>query len=549
MQGRGIVLNPLRSRHVLQLLGSVLGPIIHRIARTYPPELPNTITSSFSGLAGIRKPPDSFSVIDISGMDPEDQMRIRVIQGLMNRDRPALYVISNDHDRFWLKQIPGEQSRVKEADLPTFPSIRFRLHSLIQRYLTLTLCGINDAIPTTTKDDDDADIIIDLSSLSDQEIVQRMIEVSNETSRSVISFRNSVDPEHVDITVRNKIFLSPLPLSNTIPIIGRLFPKRSKVQAIQEIMSHLEPDSAMVGYNISSGVFGEYETISFLSRHGCFSIPVPGVSNLSFFASLPRYVPTKITLLPSKDAVSRPLSSFMHADLTSNPSDQSDPVHDDAVKKTYIAIVLSDGDNLDLPYSRYDFFTQAHSTPLGWSISPFLNEFIPPLFKFYKRNLPPTDSFVCAPSGAGFCYPSKNANLPAFVDHTKNFMKQCGLEYLWMLDHPLWGYSPALLEMFAPFTKGMFLEYVIVRSYRQSMELHGGTPTIFSSMFIERDGNIASRIRKKAPKLTPGFLFVGAEMRYNSPEHIDVEVEKLDPGRFEVVPIPRFFDLLGEHLR
>ena len=209
-----------------------------------------------------------------------------------------------------------------------------------------------------------------------------------------------------------------------------------------------------------------------------------------------------------------------------------------------MVIVLSDGDNLDLPYSTYGSFGQDHTTPLGWSLSPLLNEFAPIMFEHYSSHLAQGDAFVAAPSGGGFCYPSVNPHLPAFIEHTERTMRENRLRFLWLLDHPVRGYPKKLLGKVARFTTGIFMEYVILRPYHRSMEMYDGTPAVFSSGFVERDGRIAERIIARTPRKKPAFLFVGVEMRYNTPEHIDAEVSKLDPEEYEVVSVPRFFELV-----
>lgn len=128
-------------------------------------------------------------------------------------------------------------------------------------------------------------------------------------------------------------------------------------------------------------------------------------------------------------------------------------------------------------------------------------------------------------------------------------MQRSGLEYLWLLDHPFRGYWPEVVEQFASFTKGSFLECAIIRSYRQSIELHGGTPAIFSSAFFEDEDTIAACIRRRSCRHHPGFLFIGSEMRHTTPGHVDAEIAGLDPKEFEVLGIPVFFRRLMDHPR
>jgi hypothetical protein len=548
MRGPSNLPNPLRSRSHALRLGDVFGPLIHRFARVAPYSLSISSTSHFQGLPHDRKVPDQFFTRDITEMNPDEVLRLRVIQGLMNRSGPALYLIGNHHDSFWLGRLSGDHRPLRDSDIPIFPEILFDPDSMLQRYLALTLCGIHGCVPVH----DAQDPFLNISSLTEKATLTMMIETSRKTNSSMISFRNTPYPEQVDFIVRDRLFLSPLSLPCHIPIIGRFLPKNTQARTLLSIMDSLDNDSLMIGYNIRAGVFGEYETISFLSDHGCSSLPVPGVPNLSFFSTLPRiHIRSGGGPISNSPVLSENRSSEMQNPVpivTSNKPEHIQSIPSEGPSKTYIAILLSDGDNLELPFQKYESFGEKHSTPLGWSISPFLNEFAPTMFDYYSSNLAGQDTLVCAPSGAGFTYPSQHANLPAFLQHTRNFMDQSHLEYLWLLDHPFRGYSPMLLNVLSRFVRGMFLEYAIVRSYRQSMELYGTTPAVFSAGFVETDGKIAKKIIQKTPKKGSGFLAIGVEMRYHSPSFIDSEIDSLDPDRYEVVGIPRFFELMRNHL-
>jgi len=50
--------------------------------------------------------------------------------------------------------------------------------------------------------------------------------------------------------------------------------------------------------------------------------------------------------------------------------------------------------------------------------------------------------------------------------------------------------------------------------------------------------------RKGKKRKVPTFLFIGVEMRYNTPQHIDSEVAKLDREQYEVVSIPYFMEMV-----
>ncbi|MBT3940595.1 hypothetical protein HOD83_00575 [Candidatus Woesearchaeota archaeon] len=492
--------------------GERFGPAVHVFSRVFPLTISAQESTSFQGLTGPRSQPDKILVYDVSRRSEEERIQARVAQGLLNRDKPTLYLLENPQDKFWLSQLDYESELVLKLDYSGYPRIKYDPTSTKQKYLAITLAGVHDAMPVT----DGQDLLYDLTILSDNEIHNLMLETSNHTNKQLISFRSG-RVDHIDFIVKNRMFLSPLALHGTtiLPVSHK---SESESKVIREIFSKMEPDCLMVGYNINSGIPGEVETINFLSQHGCSSIPIPRVPNLSFFSSLPRAEPTHTT--------------------------EIQPIK--LENKTYIVLLMSDGDNLDLPYKRYGSFGQEHTTPLTWSISPLINEFSPTMFDYYSSNLQQIDSFVVAPSGGGFVYPSKHRYLPAFIEHTDKFMQELNLDYIWLLDHPTRGYSPELLGKFAEISDGLFMEYVILRTYEQSIEMYNDTPAIFSAAFIEKEGNIAQRVVQRTPQRKPAFLVVSLEMRYNTPEHIDSEIARLDSELYEVVSAPDFFALLQQ---
>jgi hypothetical protein len=492
--------------------GERFGPLVHVVARSFPIPLSEQESPAFQGLTNPRSQPTMIQIYDITDLSEEEQIQAKVVQGLMNRDKPTLYLIEHENeDQFWLSQIDAETEVVSKLDYSVYQTIKYDPDNVKQKYLAITLAGVHDAMPSTSEGS-----LYDLTNLSRTDLHNMMLETSEHTNKKMISFRSG-KIDHIDFIVKNKIFLSPLALQSTtiLPVDHK---SSSESELIREIMSQMDPDCAMVGYNINAGIAGEVETMNFLSEFGCYSIPVPNVPNLSFFSGLPREQPSHSTI-------------------------ESDVQLDD---KVYVVILMSDGDNLELPYKRYDSFEQEHENPLTWSITPFLNEFAPPIFNYYSSNLPESDAFVVAPSGGGFGYPSRNINLLAFVEHTDRLMNELDLQYIWLLDHPYRGYSPELLAKFADISNGLFMEYTILRNYEDAIEFYKDTPAVWSAAFVEKDGDIAQRIIQRTPQERPAFLVIGIEMRYNSPQHIDSEIARLDPDLYEVVSAQDFFRLVSQ---
>jgi len=119
------------------------------------------------------------------------------------------------------------------------------------------------------------------------------------------------------------------------------------------------------------------------------------------------------------------------------------------------------------------------------------------------------------------------------------------LKYIWLLDIAFRGYSPEMLDEFSQISNGLFMEYTILQPYSKSIEFYNDNPAVWSAAFVEKDGNIAERIVERTPKERPAFLFIGTEMRYNFPKHIDSEIAQLSDD-YEVVSVPEFIDLIKQ---
>ena len=103
--------------------------------------------------------------------------------------------------------------------------------------------------------------------------------------------------------------------------------------------------------------------------------------------------------------------------------------------KTYIAITMSDGDNLCTwnDYWRKYFNDPLHGTfPMGYGMGPTLLDLSPPLAQWFYENAAPTDEFLCDVSGVGYISPSdwgralkdEPAAFRQFYDWTQDYMKR-----------------------------------------------------------------------------------------------------------------------------
>src|SRR6266700_3500063 len=99
-----------------------------------------------------------------------------------------------------------------------------------------------------------------------------------------------------------------------------------------------------------------------------------------------------------------------------------------AEPKAYVSFTISDGDNLQ--YSQHRMLKiwrdQARgSLPIGWTISPVLQQAAPAMAAYYAHTASANDELIAGPSGAGYMFPSRwpAEQLPAFLQRTGALMQ------------------------------------------------------------------------------------------------------------------------------
>jgi len=85
--------------------------------------------------------------------------------------------------------------------------------------------------------------------------------------------------------------------------------------------------------------------------------------------------------------------------------------------KVYVAIFISDGDNIQyVQHALRGIWDRSASrrgkVPLNWTIAPGLVDIGPGILNYYYSTAPSNDCFVCGPSGMGYLMPCNTLNEP-----------------------------------------------------------------------------------------------------------------------------------------
>jgi hypothetical protein len=104
-------------------------------------------------------------------------------------------------------------------------------------------------------------------------------------------------------------------------------------------------------------------------------------------------------------------------------------------KKAYVAVFMSDGDNLQLdehlvPQKWLD--ANRGKVPIGWTLSPALVEVAPLILAYFRRTATANDVLVSGPSGLGYTYPQfwPARLFPQYTQTSRGYLAEAGFRII-----------------------------------------------------------------------------------------------------------------------
>ncbi|CAE7227035.1 unnamed protein product, partial [Symbiodinium sp. CCMP2456] len=332
-------------------------------------------------------------------------MTVAALQGLLNKKlgRPAVFLRKMPADADWLKTAIAMEPSLKEAKFqevqwPDLLEAAVTAGAVSGRVLVnssepwsfasaVTLAALHTAIPI------DAGISLkrSLPVLADlrgrwasqveatKALVWEGVLKNVTTSRIVVQTPQLLSEGFlVDLALKDKMFVMWLDDLCTNGTQGNLL-----FRQVTEFLSEAGRELSIMGYFAGSEVVADCTT-----SHSEISLVSDFAPNLAFFSLLPPVVSLKqAPLLPV-------------------------PMYDSS--KIYVALLSSDGDNMQLDYNSLRPRMEerlALCPPVGWTISNRLMEFAPTVLRWFFAAANRTghaDSFLMGPSGYGFLHPSSN---------------------------------------------------------------------------------------------------------------------------------------------
>jgi hypothetical protein len=380
---------------------------------------------------------EHLNVYNIQSASFDVQLSVTTMVGLINRPRPQVYLINNDDDTFWLNtafaSIPHDTAPVANDDvldalLTTYRSsvqgmIIYDPNFIDSINIATTLAGQRDGIVVSPaqvqalqQGPHKLPVLADLRTYGWRTRLQayywaQQNLLSNASTRLIAG----LDPKNAtglrSFLVATRTFVYWLDSRNPLPDSSLSW--TSERGLMQQIFATLPAGATHLGWFIDepSGVCLTTEAAKAVLATDLFI-------NLEVWTS-----------------IQPPAAIARIKDMPVAPPQQAAA----AEPKAYVSFTISDGDNLQ--YSQHRMLKiwrdpARGSLPIGWTISPVLQQAAPAMAAYYAHTASANDELIAGPSGAGYMFPSRwpTEQLPAFLQRTGALMQEMNLSLLEVLD-------------------------------------------------------------------------------------------------------------------
>ncbi len=364
--------------------------------------------------------PTHLTVFDVRGASQETQLSVALMAGLINRPVPRVYLIWNDGDAFWLKELLGG---VSQESSPTSGD------------------GALDGMLIMFRDAVQGLIIYDPGFPDSVNVATTMAGQYDCLVVSPDQAANLQQPFHLPVhtDLRNQHW------SNRAAAYD--WARQNLLAgASGHAVAGLNPSIAgLRSFLVANRIF-TYWLDSSSGEQGLMGQILktfaPGAVHLGWFVDEPSGV--KLTSSAAMPVLATDLFSNLEV-WTGVPNATSiaqvNPEQAGSIdsSKVYLSFTISDGDNLQ--YIQRHMMqlwqdTARGTIPLGWTISPVLSQAAPAMAAYYAHTATAQDELIAGPSGAGYMYPSQwpQQQLGAFLQRTVQMVRSMNLTTLEVLD-------------------------------------------------------------------------------------------------------------------
>ncbi len=365
--------------------------------------------------------------------DSEEMLTVTALQGIVNKTKPRLLVLSSNEEEgtlTWPNTIGSRIRQISDAKaLDTLAGYASEcsgvvLYSLTRsehyRNLALTAASTMNAIPMTF------DVYLKWQKAGIE--LPILADLSNLTYTSEVDIYNYMyDNYWKDCNHRLLISLSP---SNTYNLhdmasaLGSATVYLDCMNTAQEEVLAKFLDDMTPGQGLVMGWFtSERSGITTVAEHGLTTVPADYFNNGTVYSGVSHTIKTDgIPTMPELD------------------------------NKVYVMVIVSDGDNIQYNQHamRVKWGTGRGTVPINWTISPALVDIAPNILNYYYASATDNDCLVCGPSGYGYAlivnslaeagapignYMSDLNDFKAYVSVTDRYLMRSGLRVVTVWDY------------------------------------------------------------------------------------------------------------------
>lgn len=463
-------------------------------------------------------PADTLLVCDMTNAQSDLQLAVITLQGIVNRERPQIYLLLQPTDQLWLQWmlrrgfIKSEERISEPREL--FNRFRDKIKGAIifdprlpaSKNIATMLASLKDAVVVSPRlaKELNLPIVEDLRGRWKKSIEAYRWAYENLWDKMNHQVLACLYPEHYwirDYLVENKIFIFWLPgrIDGAEPYSS----PAEEVRFVEELLAKAPANIPIMGYpwaGVDVGM-GEGPGVTLFSEFAKFLVGSINCSNLSVHSGI--NIPG---LRPSPPPPPPKLER----------------------NKVYVSFIISDGDNLPvLTAGNFPQLWQDKTRgkfPIGWTMSPSAHLLIPAIVDYYFSTATQNDAFLAAVSGIGYCYPDsygvryrdRGRVFDEFLDITAQHMGIMGLKMAWIMGVT----RPELISKYAERIPGLlaiFPDYGRrLNEYSEAVYMTAKNVPVFHAATGWRENisreeqikNLVAQVRSITPSQRPAFLHI-----------------------------------------
>jgi len=382
---------------------------------------------SFNGIKEVLLKNRNVLLVDLIHSSYDEQMTIVSIQGVINKERPKMFLLLSEYEKSWLtslKKLYGlsfyqaDPEDIKRYFIKLIgKQIIYDKDAIYSVNLATSMAGLEQAVLTHT--DLGIKTVFDCRNKWKNKIEAykwAMRNIFPNCSKKALAYLDEEIPSFRDFIIKENLFtinLDPINNQQEINLLEQILDEFPKLTTVLGWASHTYADEEK-GQN---DVAVEHALVKILSKNNDLLVPADFARNLSLYGGI---------------QVNKNLKQFL----------SNSPIIFDENKR-YVTFIISDGDNIqyNLNHMRKLWLGEyREKVLLGWTISPQLFRFAPAILNIYynEAGIYKTDEFVCGPSGYGYVNPGEmgQSSLKEFAKKTSKICSSCDISSVVILDKP-----------------------------------------------------------------------------------------------------------------